>query len=113
MNGGNILVSITFKQYLILKKLYKAKPNPVQLSVKDNDFNFLQENHLIDSESDLLDPKSDVVLGFFTVPNGKSTITNLGESTYNSYFDTYINRTGVVASLIISITALIISILKP
>jgi len=76
------LTSISFKQYKLLRKLYKSKPDSVQLDIENTEFKFLYDTKLIDSEQEIISYISEFP---FFGPNGKCTITNEGESIYNSF----------------------------
>jgi hypothetical protein len=108
--GCITLKSISFKQYLILRKLYKAQPKKIQLDINSKDFQFLIDNQYIESEQDMETCENKNIVAFFDIDNGLSTITNEGINIYYSYFDKYINRTGVIVSIIFSIVSLIVSI---
>jgi len=100
-------MNISFKQYLILRKLYKIYPENLQLNADDKNFKMLLGMNLIDSEESV---SSTLETEFYDIPfyepNGMSTITTEGMSIYNLYMDRYINRIGVIVSLTISLISL-------
>lgn len=101
---------ISFKQYLILRKLHKSQPEKVQLDPDSQDFIYLIDSKLIESEQNFINPEIPNVIGFFSENNGLSSVTSKGSDLYHSYFDKYLNRTGIITSFILSVIAIIISI---
>ncbi|WP_353096379.1 hypothetical protein [Tissierella praeacuta] len=102
--------NISFKQYLILRKLYRAQPEKIQLDINSKDFQFLIDNKYIESEQDTETCENKNIVAFFDINNGLSTITKEGINIYYSYFDRYIVRISTIVALVLSIIAMITSI---
>lgn len=100
-------MNVSFEQYLILRKLYKIYPKSLQLNTDDKNFKMLLDMKLIDSVESV---SNTLNMEFYNIPfyepNGISTITKEGISVYNLYMDRYINRIGVIVSLIVSLISL-------
>lgn len=103
---------VSFKQYLILRRLYRSQTEVIQIDTDSKDFIYLIENNLIESEKDT---ETKIVADFpmvYSHDNGLSSITNNGLNLYHSYFDIYVTRTTSVVALIISVIAFIRTIVS-
>lgn len=98
-------MNISFKQYLILRKLYKSK-SEIYLNPNDKNFIYLLSNKLFETKYTTSGPFTN-----FDEPTGLAKLTPKGESVYHSYFDKYLNRTGIIYSMIVSTISIILSII--
>lgn len=73
------MCDINFKQYLILRKLYKFKGNAIQMDPNDRNYKFLLHYELIESEYISDGPFINLE------PNGRTNITNKGINKYIAY----------------------------